>query len=94
MAARGFQTLARRLGVPVSVGSTTTRGLYDKATKAESLTGKDYAPALVGSPSVLLETVADLGMNDALTVDGVAYVVRDYLAESDGETTRYFLAVS
>jgi hypothetical protein len=86
--------LARRLGVPVVVGSTTTRGLYSATTKAESLTGKDYAPDLVGSPSVLLETVAGLGMDDPLTVDGTAWVVRDLLMESDGALTRYFLGTA
>lgn len=91
MSARGFQTLARRIGVPVVVGSLTTRGLYSASTKAESLTSKDYAPELVGSPSILLETVEGLGLDDALTVNGKAWVVRDLLVESDGALTRYFL---
>jgi len=89
---RGFQTLARRLGVPVVVGSLTTRGFYSASTKPEDLTGKDYAPELVGSPSVLLETVEGLGVDDPLTVDGKAWVVRYPLQESDGAVTRYFLA--
>nr|WP_320131994.1 hypothetical protein [uncultured Holophaga sp.] len=91
MSARGFQTLARRLGVLVVVGSLTTRGLYDRATKSEALTGKDYAPDLVGTPSVLMETVDGLGVDDPLTVDGTSWVVRDLLAEGDGALTRYFL---
>jgi hypothetical protein len=89
---RGFQTLARRKGVPVVVGSDTTRGLFTYATKAETITEKSYAPELVGSPSVLLETVDGLHIDDPITVNGMARVVRDLLRESDGELTRYFLA--
>lgn len=92
MSVRGFHALARRLGVPVQVGALQTRGLFDRATKSEPLTGKDFAPHLAGSPSVLLETLTGLGMGDPLTVDGEAFTVRDLIRESDGGTTRYFLA--
>jgi hypothetical protein len=69
-----------------------TRGLFDAATKAEQLTGKDYASALVGRPSVVLE-VPGLRVEEPLTVADRAYTIRDFVLEGDGALTRYFLTV-
>lgn len=91
-----IQAMIRRLGVPVSVGSVSTLGLFDETCDAEVLTGNDYAEMQVGTPSVLIETgkVPGLGVRDAITVDGRSYIVRSLTKELDGKVTRAFLMES
>lgn len=79
--------------VPVVLGLATTRGILDQETAAE-LDGIARA-ADVEQLSVLVKTgvLTSLGIGSSLTVDGVAYVVRDVRREPpDGALTRIWLA--
>jgi hypothetical protein len=81
------------MGVNVAYNGVTVRGILDDAEGREDQSGFGL---LQRSRSVLVETaaLADLVSDTAITVDGVAFVVRDFTREAaDGALTRIVLAV-
>jgi len=90
MIVHGFQTLAKgTFGVAVLLqDGTSTHGLYDHATKAESLT-KFESQVLAGTPSVVMEE--NLRIGDRVEIARKTYEIRDLETDPDGYLTRYFL---
>jgi hypothetical protein len=70
-------------------GGASTRGLFDRATKAEQI-AKFETRHLAETPSVVLKERLKIG--DRITVAGAAYTVRDLETDADGALTRHFLA--
>ena len=79
-------------GVPVVAGSVQTVGILDLTTSAESF-GSETSDVVMQIPSVLVRsgTLPAVKVRSSITVDGVAYTVRDRRAESDGALERLFL---
>ena len=85
-------------GVPVVYGSQSTWGHYDKA----SARAFDGTEVLATVPSVVIAAgaLAGLAIGQPITVDGTAYVIRDFGAGQeydtppDGGLTRIYLAES
>jgi len=92
MIVHGFKTLARgTFGVAVLLpDGSSTHGLYDHATKAESL-NKFESQVLAGTPSVVLEEYLRIG--DQIEILRKAYEIRDLETDPDGYLTRYFLTL-
>jgi hypothetical protein len=79
-------------GVPVVAGSVQTVGILDLTTASETF-GSETAQVVLQVPSVLVRTgsLPAVKTGSAITVNGVAYTVRDRQAESDGALERLFL---
>lgn len=76
-------------GVPVVRGATTTMGVLDMPSEVIAggmVITTDYALTFKTS------AMSDLGYNDALTVDGAAYTVREVRAQDDGQFSIAYLS--
>lgn len=82
--------LLRDLGVDITLGANTVKGLVDRAD-GRVLQGDGGMAAVIGRDVlVTLQTgsLAGLVVGASITVDGVSYKVASLLAVEDGELTQ------
>lgn len=85
-----LNVLLADLGVVVSAGGKTAKGLLDDADE-EVLAGGGPAQLLGRSIVVTLRTGSiDVAAGSALTVNGTSYIARDIRKLDDGLLTRIF----
>ena len=81
--------LLEELGVPVTLGGTTTNGIKRRAT--DELFQDVDAPELLSRSIVAViktDSLPALRSGAAITVDGTAYTVRRWLEDGHGTLTR------
>jgi hypothetical protein len=81
------------LGVPVVLGPSRTKGLFNQ-TQLERVAAETGALENITDTTVVVATgtVTGLVQDAAITVDGVAYVVRDWAPLDDGRLTEIRIA--
>ncbi|WKZ15434.1 MAG: hypothetical protein QY317_16180 [Candidatus Jettenia caeni] len=84
-----IQYLLQDMGVNVTHGVTTVKGLVDFADELLLQAGQSAGVGKVIAVTIKTDSLPNLKIGDSVTVGGVSYTVRERLQIDDGALTKF-----